>query len=184
MLRRSISDMARDRTALWRNIFRYTFEFVTAGFIGWCYEVATVWVMWHYFENRGILHLPIVPIYAVGAFLLLILVRKKHSPLYIFLFATIVTTVFELAASYLLEFIFHRQFWTYETWYFSILDRSSLISSAIFGILAVAYFFWLHPFSGKISGKLPVPACALLSVLAAGAIVTDLIISVHGLLSS
>ena len=48
-----------------RIVFRYVFEFTAAGFAGWLYEVATVWVMYHYFENRGMLHLPIVPIYAV-----------------------------------------------------------------------------------------------------------------------
>ena len=100
-----------------RTVFRYVFEFMAAGFAGWIYEVATVWVMWRYFDNRGILHLPIVPIYAVGAFLLLAIMRKKQHPLVIFLLSAAITTVFELGASYLLEFIFHKQFWTYETWY-------------------------------------------------------------------
>ena len=146
--------------------------------MGWIYEVATVWIMWHYFDNRGMLHLPIIPIYAVGAFLLLIILRKKLHPVVLFLAAFVITTVFELGASYLLEFIFHKQFWTYKTWAFSILDRSSAISSAIFGILAVAYFYGLHPLSGKISEKLPKWACVAFSVIAVSAIGTDLVISV------
>lgn len=165
-----------------RIFFRYIFEFTAAGFVGWLYEVATVWIMYRYFDNRGMLHMPIIPIYSVGAFILLALLRKKRHPLFIFLFATVVTTIFELGASYLLEFIFHEQFWTYETWYFSILDRSSLISSAIFGVLAVAYFYVLHPLSGKLSKKLPRSVCIGAGALMSAVVITDLIISVSQLL--
>lgn len=165
-----------------RFLFRYVFEFVVAGFVGWLYEVATVWIMWHYFSNRGILHLPIVPIYSVGAFLLLIILRKKLNPVILFLSAVVITTVFELGSSYLLEFIFHKQFWTYETWWFSILDRSSLVSSAIFGLMAVLYFYGLHPLSEKISRKVPKKACIIMSITVTAVILTDLIISVTALL--
>ena len=162
-----------------RNVFRYVFEFVAAGFAGWIYEVVTVWVMWHYFDNRGLLHLPIIPIYAVGAFLLLIIIRKKINPVLLFVAAFAITTVFELGASYLLEFIFHKQFWTYETWPLSILDRSSGVSSAIFGIMAVVYFYGLHPLSGKISEKLPKNFCTAFSAAAIAVIGADFVISVR-----
>lgn len=166
-----------------RNFFRYVFEFVVAGFIGWLYEVGITLVINHYFENRGILHLPIVPIYSVGAFILLAMLReKKRSPVFIFLFALVVTTLFELGSAYLLEFLFHKQFWTYHSWYFSILDRSSLISSAIFGVLAVAYFYVLHPLSGKLSKKLPRSVCIGAGALMSAVVITDLIISVSQLL--
>lgn len=171
--------MTENRNDIARNIFRYVFEFVAAGFAGWIYEVVTVWVMWHYFDNRGLLHLPVIPIYAVGAFILLIIIRKKLNPVLLFIAAFAITTAFELASSYLLEFIFHKQFWTYETWPLSILDRSSGVSSAIFGVMAVAYFYVLHPFSGKLSRKLPVWACTAFSVIAVSAIGTDFVISVY-----
>ncbi|MDO4862710.1 MAG: putative ABC transporter permease [Ruminococcus sp.] len=169
----------------WQRIFRYVFEFVVAGFFGWMYEVATVYILYHRFDNRGILHLPIIPIYAVGAFILLAMLgeRDRH-PVFVFLFAAVVTTAFELGSSYLLEFIFHRQFWTYRNWWGSILDRSSVISSAIFGVLAVGYFYWLHPLSGKLCDKLPKAVCIGFSVIASGAIITDLAISVAELLKN
>ena len=169
----------------WQRIFPYIFEFVPAGFFGWVYEGVTVSLLYHHFVNRGILHLPIVPIYAVGAFILLAMLgeRDRH-PVFVFIFSAVVTTAFELGASYLLEFIFHRQFWTYEGWFGSIQDRSSLISSAIFGILAVGYFFWLHPLSGKLCDKLPKAVCIGFSVLASGAIVTDFALSVTELLKN
>ncbi|MBR6069593.1 MAG: putative ABC transporter permease [Ruminococcus sp.] len=174
--------MKRD---LSQRIFRYIFEFVAAGLFGWVYEVVTVYILYRHFVNRGILHLPIVPIYAVGAFILLAMLgeRERH-PVFVFIFSAVVTTAFELGASYLLEFIFHRQFWTYEGWFGSIQDRSSLVSSAIFGILAVGYFFWLHPLSGKLCDKLPKAVCISFSVLASGAVLTDLVISVTELLKN
>ena len=90
-----------------RTAFRYTFEFMLAGFVGWLYEIAVVWIMYGYVYNRGMLHMPIVPIYAVGAFILLaVLGRKKRSPLFVFTVSVVITTVFELGASYLLDFIF------------------------------------------------------------------------------
>ena len=161
-----------------RTVFRYVFEFAAAGFAGWIYEVVTVWVMWRYFDNRGMLHLPIIPIYAVGAFLLLIIIRKKINPVLLFVTAFAITTVFELGASYLLEFIFHKQFWTYETWPLSILDRSSGVSSAIFGVMAVVYFYGLHPLSGKLSKKLPKKFCTVFSAAAIAVIGIDFVISV------
>jgi len=160
-----------------RIFFRYVFEFTAAGFAGWIYEVATVWIMFRRFENRGMLHLPVIPIYSVGAFILLALLRRKRNPLFIFLFAAVVTTVFELGASYLLEAVFHEQFWTYEGWYFSILDRSSLISSTIFGIMAVGYFYMLHPLSEKLSRKLPEGVCFGTGIFLSAAILTDISIS-------
>jgi len=166
-----------------QRIFRYVFEFVVAGFFGWVYEVITVYILYHHFVNRGILHLPILPIYAIGAFILLgMLGERDRHPVFVFVFSAVVTTAFEMASSYLLEFIFHKQFWTYHNWWFSIQDRSSLISSAIFGALAVGYFFWLHPLSGKLCDKLPKAVCIVFSVIASGAILTDLAISVSELL--
>lgn len=166
-----------------RTVFRYIFEFMVAGFIGWIYEVVTVWIMWDCFDNRGMLHMPIVPIYAVGAFILLIILgEKKRNPLFVFLFSAVITTIFELGASYLLEFMFHRQFWTYKYWWGSILDRASILSSAIFGVFALIYFFGLHRISGKLSNKLPLPVCIGFSTVAVTAVLTDLIISVNKLL--
>lgn len=174
--------MKRDTS---QRIFRYVFEFVAAGFAGWIYEVATVYVLHHHFVNRGILHLPIIPIYAVGAFILLgLLGERDRNPLFVFLFSAVVTTAFELGASHLLEFIFHKQFWTYHNWWGSIQDRSSLISSAIFGIMAVGYFYWLHPLSGRLCDKLPKALCVVFSVIASGAILTDLALSVTELLQN
>ncbi|MBR2283934.1 MAG: putative ABC transporter permease [Ruminococcus sp.] len=173
------------REAFFRTAFRYTFEFVAAGAVGWIYEVTTLWIMYHYYENRGILHLPIIPIYPIGAFILLALLHKRRlNPVVLFLAAAVITTLFELAASYLLEFIFHQWFWTYEGWFGSILDRSSVVSSAIFGLLAVVYFFGLHPLSGRLSRRLPVGICAAFSIISAAAVAVDLVISVCGLLIS
>lgn len=161
-----------------RKFFRYSFEFVLAGFVGWLYEVAVVWIMYGYVYNRGMLHMPIVPIYAVGAFILLLIFgRKKKNPLFVFIASTVVTTVFELGASYLLDFIFGRHFWTYEDWYFSILDRASLISSVIFGLFALLYLFAVHPLSGKLSEKLPKWVCIGFSVTASAAVAVDAAVS-------
>lgn len=171
-----------DKKELSRILFRYVFEFMAAGFIGWIYEVITVAILYHKFVNRGMLHMPVCPIYAVGAFILLVLLRKRRNPVFVFVFSAAVTTLFELFVSYLLEFLFHRQFWTYEGWPLSILDRSCVISSAIFGAFAVIYFMVLHPFSGRLSEKLPKAVCIGFSAAAVSAVLVDLAGSVRGML--
>lgn len=113
--------------------------FVAAAFGGWIYEEICVWLIYHHIYNRGMLHLTICPIYGFGAWGLYLLLRRiKNSGLY-FLLSVIIASVFEFGCSYLLEFLFHRSFWTYEGWPFSVQNRISLISSMIFGLLSVVF---------------------------------------------
>lgn len=115
------------------------FGFLAAAFGGWLYEEVCVYVLYHHLYNRGMLHLTICPIYGFGAWgLYLLLHRIKNSALY-FSLSVVIASVFEYACSYLLELIFHRSYWTYKDWAFSVGDRISLISSVIFGILAVFF---------------------------------------------
>ena len=54
--------------------------------------------------------------------------------------------VFEYACSYLLEWLFHRRYWTYADWVFSFQDRVSLLSSIGFALLALAFVRLIVPY--------------------------------------
>lgn len=120
--------------------------FTLAAFGGWIYEEICVAVMYHEIYNRGMLHLTICPIYGFGAWGLSLLLRKVKHPLPFFLLSTVIASAFEYACSYLLEFLFHKSFWTYEGWFLSVQNRISLISSLIFGLLAVLFDKGILPF--------------------------------------
>lgn len=113
--------------------------FIAAAFGGWLYEETCVYILYHHLYNRGMLHLTLCPIYGFGAWGLWLLLRRVRSSGLFFLLSVLIASVFEYACSCLLELMFHRSYWTYRDWAFSIDDRISLISSVIFGLLAVLF---------------------------------------------
>ena len=115
------------------------FGFIAASFGGWIYEEICIFVLYHHLYNRGMLHLPICPIYGFGAWGLWLLLHRVKNTGAFFALSVIIASAFEFGCSYLLEFLFHRSYWTYEGWWLSIDNRISLISSMIFGLLAVIF---------------------------------------------
>ena len=123
--------------------------FTAAAFGGWCYEEICVYVLYGQIVNRGMLHLTLCPIYGFGAWgLYLLLYRVRNKPLF-FLLSTAIASAFEYGCALLLETVFHRRFWSYEGWLLSVHDRISLISSLIFGVLAIFFAGCIVPFLGK-----------------------------------
>ncbi len=115
------------------------FGFLAASFGGWIYEVICVFLLYHHFYNRGMLHLTICPIYGFGAWGLYLLLHKiKNSGLF-FLLSVLIASAFEYGCALLLETVFHKIYWTYEGWPLNIQNRISLISSLIFGLLALVF---------------------------------------------
>ena len=112
----------KDRIAGFQTWFLY---FWTYCVLGWCYEVFLEVVVYRWgFSNRGFLWGPYLPVYGVGALLILgCLGRLKNRPLrvgrvnlmpaVVFLAVVVLTTVVELIASYLLEWTTGGWLWDY-----------------------------------------------------------------------
>ncbi len=113
--------------------------FVLAGTGGWIYEEICIYVLYGYVYNRGMLHLTLCPIYGFGAWGLYALFHRTKNSALFFALSVFAASAFEYGCSYLLEAVFHRSFWTYEGWLLSIDNRISLISSMMFGILALFF---------------------------------------------
>ncbi len=129
-------------------------EFVFYSFIGWLYETILTTAVWGHFADRGMLHLPICPIYGFCALILIFIFSKlKNVPL-IFILGTLLTTAAELLASYVLEFFTDKRLWDYDNWHFNFQGRIALGSSLIFGTLCVILIKLLHPFAVKICEKI------------------------------
>ena len=126
-------------------ITEYILLFALASCIGWLYEMVCVWILYGYYFDRGVLHLPMCPIYGVGILLLMLVLKRVNHTAGIFLGSFIIATGVELGASYLLEYGFHRILWSYEGWPGSFQDRISLVSSIIFGLMATIFIKVIKP---------------------------------------
>lgn len=134
----------------------YIMEFMLCGFIGWTYETVLTSAVWGEFADRGLLSLPICPIYGVFAMVLLLLFGKRRGTLYVFAVSAAAVTVLELLSSYFLEIFFHLKLWSYEGWAFNFDGRVSLFSSLIFGGMGVLFVKLIHPAVGKCVRNIPV----------------------------
>ena len=132
-------------------------EFAIYSFIGWVYETVLTWAVLGYYVDRGMLHLPLCPIYGFCALALLLIFHRIKSVPVIFVLGTVLTTAAELAASYVLEWFTDERLWNYADWKFNFQGRIAPGSSLIFGVLCVILMKLLHPalvhILDKISGK-------------------------------
>ena len=137
---------------------KYLLLFMAAAFIGWLYEIICVYITLGYYSDRGVLHLPMCPIYGFGMLILYILFHRFHNAAVLFLGSALVTTAVELAVSYILEWHWHTELWSYREWPLNYQGRICVISSVAFGLLALFFFKVMKPcadrlFSGK-AGKI------------------------------
>lgn len=123
----------------------YALEFTVCGFVGWFYEVTVMYVMYRDYEERGFLHLPILPIYGFFGLILLLIFRKHNNLFLVFFVSMAITTAGELAASYIIEAVIHEQLWTYHMWPYNFQGRIALYSSLMFGGLSVLLVKAVHP---------------------------------------
>ncbi|MBR4101382.1 MAG: putative ABC transporter permease [Oscillospiraceae bacterium] len=136
-------------------ICRLAAEFTICCFCGWLYEVALYWMMYGYYQERGVLQLPLLPIYGFGGLALLALFRKRRNWAWVFFGSVLLTTALELVCSYLLEWIFGESLWDYSHWWLDFEGRISLPSSLIFGMMSLLLIKGLDPMMQKFQEKAP-----------------------------
>ena len=134
--------------------------------LGWCYEVFLEVVVYRWgFSNRGFLWGPYLPVYGVGALLILgCLGRLKNRPLrvgrvnlmpaVVFLAVVALTTVVELIASYLLEWMTGGWLWDYTRYAIQWQGRICLSASLRFGVGGMVILYGLQPLLEKGVGQL------------------------------
>ena len=147
-------------------IQKYFLYFVLYSVIGWCYEVFLEVVVYRWgFSNRGVLFGPYCVVYGVGALILLLTLgglQKKRiylgkvliTPVLVFVGIVIVTTVVELIASYIMEFLMGEWMWDYRRFAFNFQGRIALNPSIRFGIGGMVFLYVLQPLFRKLADKL------------------------------
>lgn len=146
------------------SICRAVLFLTVCGLIGWCYETVFTSILWGHFcgfFSRGLLHVPVCPIYGFFAILLLCIFRL---PLFrprtgwsrcicAFLLGSIVSTLLELGCSYVLEAVLNEPLWSYEGWFLNFQGRISLPSSLLFGALTLVLITVVEPLFQRVTAK-------------------------------
>ena len=133
--------------------------FLFYSFAGWCYECLFLCpIREHQIVNRGFLFGPWLPIYGVGALVLLLLLdRSRQRPVWVggvnlrpalvFLAIVALTTGVELAATYLMERA-GKDFsalWYYGDYAFNFQGRVALWPSVRFGVIGMLVLYLIQP---------------------------------------
>lgn len=152
--------------------------FTVCGMCGWIYETALTSYVWGRFAQRGFLHIPVLPIYGVFAFLMIPLFKKHNGWLTVFLGGTLLTTLLELIASYIIDWVLGKKLWSYLSWDFNFQGRISLYSSLIFGIMSVILIKLAYPLVKKLNQKAPASVMYFLGTSLTIIIMIDFAISI------
>lgn len=125
------------------NVFFY---FTIYAFFGWCLEVVYQAVEHGKFINRGFLNGPYCPIYGFGAIIVIgALEPLKSDPVILFVGSVILTSALELITGFLLEKIFHLQWWDYSDEKFNIGGYICLKFSLLWGVACLIAVRIIHP---------------------------------------
>lgn len=153
---------------------RYIIVFAVFGFLGWIWESIFCTIKKHQWANRGFLFGPICPIYGFGAIIGLAIQDLNGRGVIpelvwwqMFLLAFVVSMVLEYPTSWLLEKLFHARWWDYSKTPLNINGRTSVPTSAAFGLAGILIMKLAIPFTEVmfqyISGTI-LHVCALVFV--------------------
>ncbi len=150
-----------------KKIQEYFLYFMCYSVIGWCYEVFLEVVVYRWgFSNRGVLFGPYCTIYGFGALLLIFtlggLKKKKiylgklpAAPFLVFAGIVLIATAVELAASYLMEWLYGGWLWDYTRFHWNFEGRIAFNPSIRFGIGGMVFLYLLQPVLEKAAGRMP-----------------------------
>lgn len=162
-------------------INKYIFVFCISAHIGWLYETIYTSIRWQEFAERGYLQLPLCPIYGFGAVVLLLLFGRLRNTVSLFIIGTITTTLIELLASYILEYCFQLELWTYKHWSLNFQGRISIWSSVLFGIMTVLLIKLIEPLIVDFLKKMDGRSRSFISILMIGSVLLDILLCVNGI---
>lgn len=120
--------------------------FFFMSFVGWCWEVSLHLIKNGQFVDRGVLHLPWLPIYGSGCIMILLLLRKwRQHPLQEFLFAIILCGVVEYFTSVYLQAVYHTEWWSYQGYFLNLNGRICAEGLLVFGLGGMAFVYIIAP---------------------------------------
>ncbi len=123
-----------------------TWIFLIYAFLGWCVEVAYAALETKIFVNRGFLNGPVCPVYGCGILVVIVtLTPLKDNFLFLFVGSFFLTSTIEFITGFLLEKLFHNQWWDYSEENFNICGYVCLKFSILWGLGCTLVMDVIHP---------------------------------------
>lgn len=158
--------------------------FVIYAFIGWCAEVAFAALTRGIFVNRGFLNGPYCPIYGCGVLLVIMAMNPlKHNLLLLFIGSLLLTSVLEYITGFILEKVFHNQWWDYSDEPFNIKGYVCLRFSVMWGLACIFIIRIVHPAVYGFIHWIPKKIGIVLLVVITVCFVIDMIVTVSTIIS-
>ena len=125
------------------NIYQWFIFFYIYCFLGWCIESTIVSFENKKLINRGFLSGPLLPIYGLGAVLVLFITLPFRNNLFaVYFVGMIAATILEYFTGWLMETIFKVRYWDYSYYKIQYKGRICLVCSLFWGVL----FYWYNPY--------------------------------------
>ena len=150
-----------------QNFYELVWIFIIYAFIGWGTEVSYAALDRGIFVNRGFLNGPYCPIYGCGVVIVVaVLTPLKENLLILFIGSFLLTSILEYITGYLLEKVFHNQWWDYSDKPFNIHGYVCLKFSIYWGLACTFIMDVLHPIIYKGITLMPhIPGVILLCII-------------------
>ena len=165
------------------SFYEVAWIFAIYAFLGWSTEVAYAALDTGKFVNRGFLNGPVCPIYGCGVLVVIVILTPlKENFLLLFAGSIMLTTVIEFITGFLLEKLFHNQWWDYSNEHFNICGYVCLKFSLLWGIGCTLIMDVIHPAIYKIIRIVPKFPGTILLVFLCIAFGVDIVITVSTIL--
>lgn len=149
--------------------------FFICSFVGWINEVCIKLFKSNRFVYKGSLHLPLLPIYGVGAIIIVMLFRKhKKHPVILFFLISILMGIFEYLCGLIIDKYFHKELWDYSNRLLNINGYVCLYSVLFFGIGGLLLLYLFIPVYEKIFNKVNIKILNTISVILTIALIVDI----------
>ena len=133
-------------------------SFMAYSFAGFLLEVAFARLVGGRPDRKGLLVLPLCPVYGAGACLILALPGwVDERPWALFLMGGLAATAVEYLAALYHEKVFGVSFWSYDGLSGNLHGRVCLPFSLAWGTLSLGLVYWLHPLLAPWLARIPAP---------------------------
>lgn len=157
-------------------------SFTLYSFAGFLLEVTYAAIVGGRPDRKGLLVLPLCPVYGLGACLILLLPQWVDSrPALLFLLGGLTATAVEYGAGLYHEKFLGVSFWNYEGVPGNLRGKVCLPFSLAWGVLALALVYGVHPVIEPWLGRIPAPVgWAALATVLADSLLTAVLLRTHG----
>lgn len=129
--------------------------FMLGCFVGWVYEEIFYLFTEGMLRNRGLLYGPWLPIYGIGALGIYALKPFKRNLVLLFTLCIAVSGVVEYIIGFAGIHLFGLRLWDYRGLFLNISGIICFRSVISFGIMGLAFHYFLEPMGEKLYAKMP-----------------------------